>query len=126
MLFQEMNDDVDAKSDGLTAAELHSQLSRPKVQSWFKAMDVDAKQTWKLFKILDSDRSGRVALDEFVDGCLRLRGPATVVDVESLKWEIRMVNVRAEQTADRLSALIEKLGHSNAQCASLPGDLRAA
>ncbi|CAK0880190.1 unnamed protein product [Prorocentrum cordatum] len=39
MLFQEMNDDVDAKSDGLTAAELHSQLSRPKVQSWFKAAE---------------------------------------------------------------------------------------
>merc|ERR1712071_321359 len=52
MLFQEMNGDPDPDDDanGLTAAELQVQLLRPKVQSWFRALDVDAKQTWKLFK----------------------------------------------------------------------------
>ncbi|CAK0807146.1 unnamed protein product, partial [Prorocentrum cordatum] len=103
LLFREMHRDPEAISTGLTAAELQNQLIKPKVQSWFKALDIDAKQTWKLFKILDADRTGRVSLEDFVHGCLQLRGPATRVDVESLKWEIRGANSRAEQTADKFA-----------------------
>jgi len=107
MLFREMREDstIDTSS-GLTAAELHFQLSKPKVQSWFNTLDIDAKQTWKLYKILDQDNSGLVSLEDFVDGCLRLRGQATRVDVESLKWEIRDANLRSEETAERLAELI--------------------
>jgi len=105
MLFQEMHCDPNyqSESSGLTAAELHAQLARPKVKAWFKAVDVDAKQTWKLFKILDGQNSGQIDLEQFVEGCLRLRGPATCVDVESLKWEIRMVSKRADQIAEKLA-----------------------
>merc|ERR1719382_117499 len=87
LLFSEMSRDPTCEHE-ISAAELQFHLAKPKVQSWFKALDVDAKQTWKLFKILDADSSGRVSLDDFIGGCLRLRGPATRVDVESLKWEI--------------------------------------
>jgi voltage-gated sodium channel len=109
LLFHEMNQNSDA-GDGLTAAELNLQLDKPKVQSWFKALDVDTKQTWKLWEILDADNSGRVPLDDFIEGCLRLRGPATRVDVESLKWEIRGAAGTAEQSAERLAWLIENPG----------------
>jgi len=90
MLFREMNVDSDETDEQwLSAAELNFHLEQPKVQSWFKALDIDAKQTWKLFKILDPNNDGRISLDDFVEGCLRLKGHATRVDVESLKWEIR-------------------------------------
>ncbi|CAK0861337.1 unnamed protein product [Prorocentrum cordatum] len=40
MLFQEMHCDPNyqSESSGLTAAELHAQLARPKVKAWFKAL----------------------------------------------------------------------------------------
>jgi len=107
LLFEEMNEGPDALGEGLTLDELHFQLSKPKVQSWFKALDVDAKQTWKLFKMIDSDNSGRVSLEEFVGGCLRLRGSATRVDVESLKWEIRRANDCVDQAAERIAGVAE-------------------
>jgi hypothetical protein len=103
-LFEEMNGEP-----GLTAAELHYHLGKPKVQSWFKALDIDAKQTWKLFKILDGG-SGLISCEEFVEGCLKLRGWATRVDVESLKWEIRGAKTRLDQTAQSLAELIESIG----------------
>jgi len=115
-----MSEDPSVLSDGLTAAVLESQLSVPKVQSWFKALDVDAKQAWKLYKILDHDRSGHVSIEEFVEGCLRLRGQATRVDVESMKWEIRGSTKRAEQNAQRLTQLIENLGNTRVACTLKP------
>ncbi|CAK0876488.1 unnamed protein product [Prorocentrum cordatum] len=102
-----MNADTDALGDGLTVDELHFQLSKPKVQSWFQSLDVDTKQTWKLFKMIDADNSGRVSLEEFVEGCLRLRGSATRVDVESLKWEIRRANHGVDKAAERLAGVAE-------------------
>merc|ERR1719382_1692152 len=109
MLFREMNEDSDTATDGISAAELHHHLAQPKVQSWFKALDIDAKQTWKLFKVLDPNNDGRISLEDFVEGCLRLKGHATRVDVESLKWEIRGANKRHEQHAQKLVGLVEDL-----------------
>jgi hypothetical protein len=106
MLFEEMNESSSDLSEGLTAAEIDFQLAKPKVQSWFKALDVDANQAWKLFKILDAERSGRVSHEDFVEGCLKLKGSATRVDVESLKWDIRGAHNRAERTAAMLAELI--------------------
>ena len=89
-LFREMNEGGDLAE--LTEEDLGKQLKKDKVKTWFRSLDIDANQTWKLFKIIDSDNSGRISLEEFVGGCLQLRGPATRVDVESLKWEIRRAN----------------------------------
>ncbi|CAK0881052.1 unnamed protein product, partial [Prorocentrum cordatum] len=114
LLFREMREDSsDGASNELTAAELHFQLAKPKVQSWFR-IDIDVKQTWKLFKILDINNSGRVSLDDFVEGCLTLRGQATRVDVESLKWEIRGATIHAEEATERLAKLTRHIQDSKA------------
>lgn len=100
LLLKEMRQD-DTQS-GLTAAELEFQLSRPKVQSWFKALDIDSKHAWKLFRILDSDHSGNISSEKFVEGCLHLKGMATRVDVESLKFGPgHQKHCRADRNSDR-------------------------
>ncbi|CAK0804350.1 unnamed protein product [Prorocentrum cordatum] len=109
LLFEEMNADYETDYEGLTAADIYEQMEKPKVQSWFKAMDIDAKQTWKLFKALDPGNSGRISLQDFVEGCLQMKGSATRVDVESLKWEIRAANKRAERNAERIAQLLEAI-----------------
>ncbi|CAK0857203.1 unnamed protein product [Prorocentrum cordatum] len=123
LLFEEMNQDCDPE-EGLTAADIHEQMEKPKVQSFFKALDIDAKQTWKLFKVLDSANSGAISLQDFVEGCLQMKGSATRVDVESLKWEIRAANRRAVLTADRIAELLEQISASGAAaCAACGGEV---
>ncbi|CAK0843599.1 unnamed protein product [Prorocentrum cordatum] len=122
LLFEEMNADHDANYEGLTAADIYEQMEKPKVQSWFKAMDIDAKQAWKLFKALDPANSGIISLQDFVEGCLQMKGSATRVDVESLKWEIRAANRRAERKAERIAQLLEAIpGSEVALCAACRG-----
>ncbi|CAK0908782.1 unnamed protein product [Prorocentrum cordatum] len=123
LLFEEMNQDCDPE-EGLTAADINEQMEKPKVQSFFKALDIDAKQTWKLFKVLDSANSGAISLQDFVEGCLQMKGSATRVDVESLKWEIRAANKRAVLTADRIAELLEQISASGAAaCAACGGSV---
>ena len=118
MLLKEMRRDDD---DGeLTAAELEFQLSRPKVQSWFKTLDIDTKHAWKLFRILDTDNSENFSTEEFVEGCLHLKGMATRVDVESLKWEIRDANKRLYQALRNIAELAGHRTESNAEGAYHP------
>jgi uncharacterized membrane protein len=93
-LFQELDS---RKNQRITPYTLIQGMDRPKVRSWFTALDVDTRNVWKLFKLLDPDGSGGVDIGEFVDGCLRLRGSATRIDLESLKWEIKAIKSSIDQ-----------------------------
>lgn len=49
----------------------------------------------KVFKILDLDDDGALDADEFLSGCLRLRGPAKTLDVlvarRKKNWYLKVV-----------------------------------
>ncbi|CAJ1405752.1 unnamed protein product [Effrenium voratum] len=42
---------------------------------------LDIWDAWTFFKLLDADGGGEVEVEEFLMGCLRLRGPATAIDM---------------------------------------------
>ncbi|CAK0791451.1 unnamed protein product, partial [Prorocentrum cordatum] len=91
LLFHEMNENTEDKDMELTFDELQALLTKPKVQSWFRSPCRAASSVCAAlpsYRIIDADESGAVSLEEFVGGCLQLRGPATRVDVEALKWDI--------------------------------------
>merc|ERR1712032_1781779 len=106
MLFKEMHI---AANDTLSAAEFKYHLERPKVQSWFRSLEVDVSHAWKLYALLDTDGSGLIHVDEFVEGCLKLRGSATRIDVESLKLEVKLMRQSSQQTADFLEERFSEL-----------------
>jgi len=54
-----------------------------------------------LFNLLDKDNSGTLTLDEFLGGCMRLKGPAKNLDVNVLIDENR-----------RLSNIVKELRES--------------
>ncbi|CAE7686390.1 IAP1 [Symbiodinium sp. CCMP2456] len=65
--------------------------------SLFKAIDLDISEAHCVFKILDLDDDGTLDADEFLSGCLRLRGAAKALDVLVLMREIRSMQQQLVQ-----------------------------
>lgn len=98
-LFHLMDED---QSGELSAHAFEEHINEPQVAAYFRALDMDLNNAWKLFTLLDPDNSGTIDLTEFVEGCLKLRGPATRLDIE-------MVLSVARNTAKRQNQLVGKL-----------------
>jgi hypothetical protein len=43
---------------------------------------------WTLFLLIDVDASGRVDIEEFVSGCMQLRGPAQSLQVAKMSRSV--------------------------------------
>lgn len=61
------------------------------LQSYFEALGVHADDAGTLFKLLDVDGSGKIEIDEFCEGCLRLAGEARSFDLNCLMYDIRNI-----------------------------------
>merc|ERR1719310_1814661 len=60
------------------------------MKSFFHAIDVDLSDARSVFALLDSDDSGEIDLDEFLNGCLGLHGPAKAIHLATLMYESRI------------------------------------
>uniref|UniRef100_A0A7S2Q899 EF-hand domain-containing protein n=1 Tax=Zooxanthella nutricula TaxID=1333877 RepID=A0A7S2Q899_9DINO len=77
--------DVD-RSGTLSWNEFKTHLASPTVKAYFQALDLDVSHAHLLFTLLDEDGNDEVSLDEFLNGCMRLRGEAKSVDLNMLVY----------------------------------------
>lgn len=68
------------------------QLDTPEMRAYFKAIDLDPSEARGLFRLLDIDGSGSVDAEEFLNGCLRLRGPAKALDLALVMREMHRMH----------------------------------
>lgn len=99
--FEEADKD---KSGMLSWAEFRDHLKVPKVQAYFQALELDVSQAHVVFKLLDRDGSNEVSVDEFIAGCLRLKGEAKALEVNMLLWENTRLFNRLTDLFEVLSA----------------------
>mmetsp|Transcript_6942 Transcript_6942/g.16411 ORF Transcript_6942/g.16411 Transcript_6942/m.16411 type:complete len:664 (-) Transcript_6942:186-2177(-) len=93
------------RSGKLSWEEFKAHLKTPKVSAYFRALELDVSQAHVVFKLLDRDGSNEVSLDEFLAGCLRLKGQAKALDVQMLLYENRRL-------FDKLSEYIEAVTYN--------------
>jgi hypothetical protein len=87
-LFIKADDDHSGK---ITWQEFKNQLDTPQMAEYFKTLDLDTSEAEYLYKLLDVHGNECVTSEEFVNGCLRLRGPAKAYDVAAfIKWNKRL------------------------------------
>merc|ERR1712187_744736 len=104
--MRQLFEEVDfAETGQMTWEQFESQLSTPGMEMYFRAIDLDMSEARGLFKLLDLDESGSISVDEFVMGCLRLRGTAKAIDLATLMFENRRNNLRWRALADSTQAL---------------------
>lgn len=99
-LFLEMDQD---ESGTLTWDEFQDHLRDEKIKAYFMALDLDMTSVRRIFHLLDSHERGRVTLHEFVEGCIRLRGAAKMVDITMLNEQVKSLTTvlhRIERVMD--------------------------
>lgn len=80
------------KSGKVTWADFQAHLEDPHLQSYLHAIDVDKADAHELFYLLDAHQDGSVEVEEFVNGCLSLDGPAKAIDLAAFVKETRHMN----------------------------------
>jgi len=98
-VFRQLDEDNDGQ---INLLELQDHLETPEVGAYFSRLGVDINEVEKLFHLLDEDGSGHIDSDEFMFGCLRLKGEAKSLDLavlqkefDSLKQEITNYHIFA-------------------------------
>mmetsp|Transcript_42854 Transcript_42854/g.92495 ORF Transcript_42854/g.92495 Transcript_42854/m.92495 type:complete len:871 (-) Transcript_42854:90-2702(-) len=83
---------IDVDDSGMiTMQELRDFLDDDslQLQTYMEALEINAEDAKALFKLLDRDNSGEIDIDEFCDGCMRLRGEAKSFDINCLMYHAR-------------------------------------
>jgi len=100
-LFNTADDD---HSGNISWQEFKNQLENPDMGEYFKTIDLDMSEAEHLFELLDVHGVGSITSEEFVNGCLRMRGPAKAYDVAShVRW--------TRKVSQRLLSGIRRLEH---------------
>jgi Ca2+-binding EF-hand superfamily protein len=83
-IFEEADEDG---SRHISLKEFETHLRNPRVCAHFASIGIEIRQAVGLFKLLDQDASGEVGIEEFVMGCMRLKGGAKGIDLATLMYE---------------------------------------
>eukprot|EP00928_Gymnodinium_smaydae_P033699 TRINITY_DN2406_c0_g1_i3.p1 TRINITY_DN2406_c0_g1~~TRINITY_DN2406_c0_g1_i3.p1 ORF type:complete len:259 (-),score=36.66 TRINITY_DN2406_c0_g1_i3:171-851(-) len=72
---------LDVDSSGMiTLEEISTHFESKAVRALFRELDVETSEAMFLFEVLDVDDSGCISFEEFLNGCVRLQGPAKSMD----------------------------------------------
>merc|ERR1719221_138818 len=95
------------KSGTLSWEEFESHMQNTKIKAYFQTLDLDVSQAHLVFELLDVDNSDEVTVDEFLEGCMRLKGHARSVDVNLLILQQKKFMRRMEKHARRSNKYVQ-------------------
>jgi len=122
--------DTDA-SGSISLQELKNfiKTEQPQLRDYFAALEINASNLHALFKLLDHDGSGAIDLNEFCDGCMRLKGEAQSFDLNCVLYENRRFHKKFSQRLKRIEDAMHSITSSHvllARLASLSGSNQAS
>lgn len=100
--------DVDGSGE-INCDEMEHFLADENLRSYLEALEIDLVDSRCLFKLLDHDDSGVIDINEFCEGCLRLKGEAKSFDIHYMLYENHKMMVKwrkfMEHVEDQLQFL---------------------
>merc|ERR1712032_324624 len=93
-----------AVTRSMTWGDFEVQIKCPQMQNYFKAIDVDPSEAKGVFELLDIDDSGTIDVQEFISGCVRLRGPAKALELAVLQHELHRMSTCFQAHAQYVEA----------------------
>lgn len=102
-----------ADEDGsgtLTAEEVEHAIQNPEVANKLRIMDFPLHNPAEFFLLLDTDSSGVLSIEEFIGGCMRLKGNAKSKDLLAVQVNIEALGKRLIEMQNALGESVEKIG----------------
>lgn len=116
--------DSEALTKALNEQQFHEILNHEDVRAYFGAIGIDVSRVHKLFKLLDSDGSGFVSIDEFVVGCMRVCGQAKALDILEIMKEnkriIMLLKGLRNEAHEQYIGLLDSMKHEQPQIMQMP------
>lgn len=81
MAYHTFNMVDDDGSADVSADEFNANIANGSMDDYLLAIELSKEDAVDLFQLLDQDGGGSISVEEFVDGCLRLKGPSRQADV---------------------------------------------
>lgn len=127
--MQKIFHELDRDGDGNIAIhELRCAVKDERVVACLNAFGLDITDAHTLFVLLDRDQSGLIDTDEFLLGCLRLKGEAKNLDVAKIQYECEWLIHNVETIIagmKNLGAFMETQGFHPKTDAPLPSETRS-
>jgi len=117
--IKEFFQQADADNSGqLSWDEFREHLQDNRVKAYFQTLDLDIRQAHTLFKLLDCNDNGEVGIEEFLDGCVRLKGAARSLDLNLVIYQLESIIkgtslINQQQTADPETGEVGSNGSRN-------------
>merc|ERR1711920_1002730 len=103
-------DDMDINQSGvITINDLEASLHDERMHATFGVLELEVSDAWTLFKILDRDATGVISMDEFIKGCLQLRGSAKGVHLAQIAYDNKLSRIELRYLIHNLSEQVELL-----------------
>jgi len=105
-IFQEADTDG---SGVMTQEEMTAYLADKRVKVYMNVLGINTSEATGLFHLLDIDNRGQIDVNEFIMGCLRLKGEAKSIDVATLMYENKKLAVTVTASIQQIISKLEKL-----------------
>jgi len=98
-VFTELDRDFDGK---ISLAEFEAAFADPNMVTYLSVLGLEVNDVKALYCLLDHDRSGSIDIEDFIVGCLRLRGEAKSLD-------LAMIQLQSDWLVDTVDSMVGKL-----------------
>jgi len=104
--MQDIFEEMDADGQGtISMEEFQENLKDERVIAYFNALKLDVTDARVLFRLLDTDDSGEITIDEFIVGCYKLQGESRSLDMKIMQFELNVVRDLSHEMHHTLSVV---------------------
>lgn len=102
------------KSGKVSPEDFEKEIHHGRLRAHLRVLGLDIKEPRKFYSILRSaSGSDHVDIDSFVAGCMKLKGFATAIDLQSLMCETREVGKAQKEFQKNFNRRIAKIAYSD-------------
>jgi len=104
---RELFDTIDSSGKGhITMEDFEQNLDSPSMKAYFESLDLDAQDAWTLFKLLDDQETYAIDCEDFIMGCMRLKGGAKAIDLARVIYDNKMLRNKLTVFMERIEEIV--------------------